>query len=64
MNKLQAQRDELLEALELMLKMWNKFADRIEWGKTFLDADTISCMNETLVLVPRVIAKVKREANG
>lgn len=50
-------REELLKALDDLLKMYRQFSDRVDFSHTFLDASTIKLMNQVPVRAERLLEK-------
>lgn len=53
---------ELLEALQSMIEMFDTVSGKVDWGKSFLNADAIQKMNEAPIQARAAIAKAKGEA--
>ena len=49
----------LLQALKDMVLMFGKVSNKIDWSKSYLDAEAISLMNEAPMNARRVIISVE-----
>jgi hypothetical protein len=49
----------LLQALKDMVFMFGKVSDHMDWRRSYLDAEAVSVMNETLMSARRVIISME-----
>lgn len=52
--------DEMIAAIEYYEKGVDRFFEKINWGKSFLDAESIQFMNEHGIKFKSVLAKLNR----
>ncbi|HWT01131.1 MAG TPA: hypothetical protein VN256_12860 [Pyrinomonadaceae bacterium] len=56
MNQPTENQIELLDALKAMLEMFEAICDKVDWGKSFLNARTIRLFNEAPLKARKAIA--------